>query len=78
MKIGRATLYKFKKEKFDEHLSKIRIKVKNYCEEFKFEFNNVLDYDEQYMYVKNDWMYKLTVLDPNYGHVFDFCIATKK
>ena len=23
-----------------------------------------------------EWMYKLTALDPNTGHVFDFCIAT--
>ena len=78
MKISRFTLYKFKKEKFDEYVSKIRKDIKKYREEFKIEFSDDLAYDEQYVYVKNEWMLKLTALDPNSSHVFDFCIATKK
>ena len=78
VKISRTTLYKFKKERFKEYVSKMREDLKKYREEFKIEFSDVLAYDEQYVYVKNEWMLKLTALDPNSGHVFDFCIATKK
>ena len=78
VKINRTTLYKFKKENFDEYVFKMREDLKKFCEEFKIEFSDVLAYDEQYVYVKNEWMLKLTALDPNSGHVFDFCIATKK
>ena len=78
VKISRTTLYKFKKENFDEYVFKMREDLKKFCEEFKIEFSDVLAYDEQYVYVKNEWMLKLTALDPNSGHVFDFCIVTKK
>ena len=71
-------LYKFKKEKFNEYVSKMREDLKKYREEFKIEFSDILAYDEQYVCVKGEWMLKLTALNPNSSHVFDFCIATKK
>ena len=45
VKVSRTTLYKFKKEKFDEYVSKMREDLKKYREEFKIEFSNVLAYD---------------------------------
>ena len=45
-------------------------------EEHKIEFSKVMNFDEQYVRVMGEWVYKLTALEPNTGHVFDFCIAT--
>lgn len=42
----------------------------------KLNLLKVLNFDEQYVLVMGEWVYKLTALDPNTGHVFDFCIAT--
>ena len=76
VKISRETLYKFRKENFDGFVSKIRKQLSEMYEEHKIEFSNVMDFDEQYVLVMGEWVYKLTALDPNTGHVFDFCIAT--
>ena len=47
VKISRTTLYKFKKEKFDEYISKMKENLKKYRKEFKIKFSDVLTYDEQ-------------------------------
>ena len=76
VKISRETLYKFRKDNFDEFVSKIRKELLDMYEEQKIEFSKVLSFDEQYVRVMGEWMYKLTALDPTTGHVFDFIIAT--
>ena len=76
VKISRETLYKFRKDNFEGFVSKIRKQLSEMYEEHKIEFSKVMDFDEQYVLVMGEWVYKLTALDPNTGHVFDFCIAT--
>ena len=76
VKISRETLYKFRKENFDGFVFKIRKQLSEMYKEHKIEFSKVMDFDEQYVLVMGEWVYKLTALDPNTGHVFDFCIAT--
>ena len=76
VKISRETLYKFRKDNFDGFVSKIRKQLSEMYKEQKIKFSKVIDFDEQYVRVMGEWCYKLTALDPNTGHVFDFCIAT--
>ena len=76
VKMSRETLYKFRKDNFEGFVSKIRKQLSELYEEQKIEFSNVLSFDEQYVLVMGEWVYKLTALDSNTGHVFDFCIAT--
>lgn len=76
VKISRETLYKFRKDNFEGFVSKIRKQLLQFYEEQKIEFSKVMSFDEQYVLVMGEWVYKLTALDPNTGHVFDFCIAT--
>ena len=76
VKISRETLYKFRKDNFEGFVSKIRKQLSEMYEEHEIDFSKVMDFDEQYVLVMGEWVYKLTALDPNTGHVFDFCIAT--
>ena len=76
VKISRETLYKFRKDNFEGFVAKIRKQLSEMYEEHEIDFSDVLSFDEQYVLVMGEWVYKLTALDPNTGHVFDFCIAT--
>lgn len=76
--ISRETLYRFRKEHFDEYVSKIHKKLEYQRKQSNIEFSNVLAFDEQYVLVMGEWMYKLTALDPVTGHIHDFSIATKE
>lgn len=78
VEISREILYKYRKENFADFVAKIRKQLEELRKELKIEFSRVLCYDEQYVLVMGEWMYKLTALDSRTGHVHDFCIATKK
>lgn len=78
VEIGRETLYKYRKENFANFVAKIRKQLSELLKELNIEFGRVLCYDEQYVLVMGEWMYKLTAIDSKTGHVHDFCIATKK
>ena len=78
VEISRETLYKFRKENFKEFTSNIRIKLEELRKLAGIEFSDVLSYDEQYVKVMGEWMFKLTAMDSVTGHVYDFCVATKE
>ena len=76
LKLAEKHCTNFRKENFDGFVSKIRKQLSEMYEEHEIEFSKVMDFDEQYVLVMGEWVYKLTALDPTTGHVFDFCIAT--
>lgn len=78
VQINRETLYKFRKEHFGDYVENIRKQLSELTKLSEIEFSDVLSYDEQYVLVMGEWMYKLTAMDSVTGHVYDFCIATKK
>ena len=76
--ISRNTLYKFRKEYFNQYIFQIQEKLEYQRKKYNIEFSDVLAFDEQYVLVMGEWMYKLTALDPVTGHVYNFCIASKE
>ena len=78
VKINRETLYKFRKRYFKEYTDKLRKTLEEQRKNLNIESSESLCFDEQYVLVMGEWMYKLTAMDPVTGHIYDFCIATKK
>ena len=78
VQISRETLYKFRKEHFSDYVSNIRKQLAKLSKSVELKFSDVLSFDEQYVLVMGEWMYKLTAMDSVTGHVYDFCITAKK
>ena len=78
VQISRDTLYKFRKEYFNDFISKLREELREQLEQSHIQFSEVLSFDEQYVKVMGEWIYKVTAMDSVTGHVYDIAIATKE